>query len=116
MLYQRACFVTRDMAIDLPTPQDSGRLSIFSLPLEIRNFIYENLLSPIPLPPTLPQNKTTFLPPSYRPIGASTMKLLTFFAIHLRSKINKSRLRTLPLWSHCPECRQDQALGDCPLG
>ena len=85
------------MAPDLPTLQDSGRISFFSLPLEIRNLIYENLLvSPIPLPPTPPQSEQhiwTAILRANRRIYNEAIDFVygrNYFAIHLRSNLNQS--------------------------
>ncbi len=85
------------MAPDLPTLQDSGRVSLFSLPLEIRNLLYEKLLvSPHPLPPTPPQSQQhiwTAILRTNRRIYDEAIDFLygrNCFAIHLRSNLNKS--------------------------
>jgi len=84
------------MTPDLPTLHVAGRTSLFSLPLEIRNLIYENLLiSPIPLPPTPPQSEqyiyTAILRTNRRVYDEAIAFLYerNFFAIHLRSNLNK---------------------------
>ncbi|KAF7514135.1 hypothetical protein GJ744_004460 [Endocarpon pusillum] len=75
----------------------SGRISFFSLPLEIRNLIYENLLvSPIPLPPTPPQSEQhiwTAILRANRHIYNEAVDFLygrNCLAIHLRSNLNQS--------------------------
>lgn len=85
------------MAPDFPTLHESGRISLFSLPLEIRNLIYKNLLlSPIPLPPIPPQSEQyvyTAILRTNRCIYDEAIDFLyqrNFFAIHLRSNLNKS--------------------------
>lgn len=89
--------LTINMAPDLPTLQDSGRMSFFSLPLEIRHLIYENLLvSPIPLPPTPPQSEQhiwTAILRANRRIHDEAIDVLyglNCLAIHLRSNLSQS--------------------------
>jgi hypothetical protein len=84
------------MALHLPTLHVSGRTSLFSLPLEIRQLIYEKLLiSPIPLPPTPPQSEQyvyTAILRTNRRVYDEAIDFLyqrNFFAIHLRSNLSK---------------------------
>lgn len=85
------------MAPDLPTLQVSGRISLYSLPLEIRNLIYEKLLvSPLPLPPVPPQSEQHIWTSILRTNRRTYNEAIDFlygrncFAIHLRSNLNKS--------------------------
>jgi hypothetical protein len=84
------------MASNLPKLHVAARTSLFSLPLEIRNQIYENLLiSPIPLPPTPPQSQQyiyTAILRTNRRVYVEAIDFLyerNFFAIHLRSNLDK---------------------------
>jgi hypothetical protein len=84
------------MGSDSPVSVDPGPKSFFSLPIEIRNLIYENLLiSPLPLPPTPPQseqNVYTAILRTNRCVYLEAIDILyehNLFAIHLRSSLHK---------------------------
>ncbi len=84
------------MTPDSPMHRDSDRISFFSLPLEIRNLIYENLLlSPLPLPPTPPQSEqhvwATILRTNRRIYNEAIDFLYerNYFTIHLRCALHK---------------------------
>jgi hypothetical protein len=85
-----------DMKRDGSTEKQSGQKSLFSLPSEVRNLIYEYLLlSPLPLPPTPPQSEqhvhTAILRASRRTYFEANDVLYgrNFFVIHLRSTLHK---------------------------